>query len=121
MYFNESPIFFPLLSFIIMAIIVFGVIFFTMIKQWNKNRYSPKLVVNAKVVEKRIKISKFLNQGGEIPRDEEFESCYVIFQLDNGEQIELWVKRSIYLKLSKGDRGKLSFQGTKYLGFEKNN
>jgi len=42
----------------------------------------------------------------------------IIFHLEGGERIELRVNNSEYVKLQKGQQGKLSFQGSKYLGFE---
>lgn len=42
----------------------------------------------------------------------------IIFHLEGGERMELRVNNSEYVKLQKGQQGKLSFQGSKYLGFE---
>lgn len=43
---------------------------------------------------------------------------HVTFELDNGERLELRVKRHEYNELSVGDRGILTHQGTRYQGFE---
>ena len=41
------------------------------------------------------------------------------FQVDSGDRMELSVSGSEYGMLVEGDRGKLSFQGTRYLSFER--
>ena len=43
----------------------------------------------------------------------------VTFQVESGDRIELQVKGNEYGMLVEGDYGKLSFQGTRYLGFER--
>ena len=43
---------------------------------------------------------------------------YVTFQVDSGDRMELPVSGSEYGMLVEEDRGKLSFQGTRYLSFE---
>ena len=45
-------------------------------------------------------------------------SYYVTFQVASGDRMELRVSRSEYGLLAEGDQGNLSFQGTRYLGFE---
>ncbi|MBS7029426.1 MAG: DUF2500 domain-containing protein [Faecalibacterium prausnitzii] len=45
---------------------------------------------------------------------------YVTFQVESGDRMELEVDGSDYGMLVEGDIGKLSFQGTRYLGFERN-
>jgi len=39
--------------------------------------------------------------------------------VESGDRMELKVSRSEYGLLIVGDRGKVSFQGTRYLGFER--
>ena len=41
------------------------------------------------------------------------------FQVESGDRIELNVSGPEYGMLVEGDRGDLSFQGTRYLGFER--
>ena len=49
-----------------------------------------------------------------------FTTYYVTFQVESGDRMELTVSGSDYGMLVEGDIGKLSFQGTRYLGFERN-
>ena len=48
-----------------------------------------------------------------------FTTYYVTFQVESGDRMELTVSGSDYGMLVEGDIGKLSFQGTRYLGFER--
>ena len=43
---------------------------------------------------------------------------YVTFQVDSGDRMELQMDGSAFGLLVEGDRGMLTFQGTRYLGFE---
>ena len=43
----------------------------------------------------------------------------LIFQIDSGDRMELTVRGSEYGTLAEGDVGMLSFQGTRYLGYER--
>ena len=49
-----------------------------------------------------------------------FTTYYVTFQVESGDRMEFEVDGSDYGLLVQGDIGKLSFQGTRYLGFERN-
>ena len=44
---------------------------------------------------------------------------YVTFQVESGDRIEFIVTGSEYGMLAEGDRGKLSFQGTRYFSYER--
>lgn len=44
---------------------------------------------------------------------------YVTFQVESGDRREFRVTGSEYEMLSEGDKGKLTFQGTRYLGVER--
>ena len=46
-------------------------------------------------------------------------SFYVTFTPEGGEPLELQVPEQVYEVLSEGDRGSLSYQGTKFLAFER--
>ena len=49
-----------------------------------------------------------------------FTTYYVTFQVESGDRMELTVSGSDYGMLVEGDIGKLNFQGTRYLGFQRN-
>lgn len=59
------------------------------------------------------------HQGGEVHHSSSSTSYYVTFQVESGDRMELHVSGSDYGMLIEGDSGRLSFQGTRYLGFER--
>ena len=100
---------FDILSFIvpIMFIVVFGIIIFSIIQgisTWHKNNNSPRLTVPAVVVAKRTDVSyhRHANAGDM-----------------SGDRMEFHVSGLEYGMLAEGDTGKLTFQGTRYLSFER--
>lgn len=46
-------------------------------------------------------------------------SYYITFEVESGDRMELYVSSDEYGLLVIGDYGKLTFQGTRYLGFER--
>ena len=46
-------------------------------------------------------------------------SYYATFQFDSGDRLELPVSGPEYGLLAEGDTGDLTFQGTRYLGFDR--
>lgn len=93
------------------------------IGQWNKNNHSPRLTVDATVVGKRMDVTHHSHaNAGDISGAHGYHSTsstyyYVTFQVESKDRIELQVDGSEYGVLVEGDIGKLSFQGTRYLGF----
>ena len=90
--------------------------------EWNKNNHSPRLSVPAKVVSKRINVSRrHLHTGaGTHHHHHTYTNYYVTFQVDSGDRVEFVMSGNEYGLLCEGDSGILSFQGTRYLGFERN-
>lgn len=87
------------------------------IRQWNKNNHSPRLTVVATVVAKRMDISHHHSGTGSGAHTSSSTSYYVTFQVESGDRMELNMDGRDYGMLVEGDRGNLSFQGTRYLGF----
>ena len=111
----------------IMFFIVFGLAVSTVlisllkgVKEWNKNNHSPRLTVPATVVTKRTDITR-RRSGGTNGHHHYHTSTnyYVTFEVESGDRMELHLSGSEYGLLVEGDEGKLSFQGTRYLGFER--
>ncbi len=112
---------FMLVMFPIMFTLVFGIIIFTMVKglkEWNKNNNSPVLSVAAKVVAKRIGVT---NHHASTDNSGMYNSTfyYVTFEVESKDRMELKLSGSEYGMLVEGDYGKLTFQGTRYKGFER--
>lgn len=84
--------------------------------QWNKNNHSPKLTVSSTIVSKRTNVSHH-NSGNN--HHTTSTTYYVTFQVESGDRMELRVDGYEYGMLVEGDRGNLTFQGTRYLSFER--
>ena len=103
----------------IIFILVFGIIICAIIssaKQWKKNNDSPVLSVDAVVVAKRTNVSHYHDDS---MHSSSSTTYYVTFEVDSGDRMELKVQGTEYGMLIEQDRGKLTFQGTRYLGFKR--
>lgn len=106
-------------------IIIFLSIIALQILLGRKNNHSPRLAVTAEIVSKRIKVSHHSHaNAGDMTGAHGYHTTsstryYVTFQVESGDRIEFTVTGSEYGMLAEGDRGKLSFQGTRYLSFER--
>lgn len=101
--------------FCLMFALVFGMILFVLIRgirQWGRNNASPRLSVDARIVDKR--------SHTDYDGDSSYTRYYVTFEVNSGDRMELRVPRQEFGLLVDGDVGVLSFQGTRYLGFERN-
>ena len=109
--------------FTLVSVLVIGMFVVTAvrgIRQWNKNNNSPRLTVPATVVDKRTNVTHLHHNGaGGHHHHHTSTTYYVTFQVDSGDRMELQVNGTEYGMLIEGDRGELSFQGTRYLGFER--
>ena len=107
-------ILFAIIFFCVLGTMVY--IFVKNISTWNKNNHSPRLTVPATVVAKRTEVSRHHTDN---TMAHTFTTYYATFQVESGDRMELEVDGSDYGMLVEGDIGKLSFQGTRYLGFER--
>ena len=106
------------IMFTLVFVLVFGIFVVTIISsigEWNKNNHSPKLTVSAVVVAKRTNVSHHHHDH----HTHHSTSYYVTFQVDSGDRMELHMTGQAYGMLVEGDKGNLTFQGTRYLGFER--
>lgn len=102
---------FPILFLAVFGL-VFGMIASALVKNAKterKNNASPRLTVDAAVVTKRTQV-----RG-----DHAHTTYFTTFQFESGDRIELQIPHDRFGYLVEGDRGKLSFQGTRFLGFER--
>ena len=86
-------------------------------RQWNQDNQSPVLTVEAEVIAKRCDIRHRHHH-----RNSHYASMswyYVTFQVENGDRMEFQVQDTEYGLLVEGDKGKLTFQGSRYQGFER--
>ena len=111
------------IMFTIVFIIVIGTFIVTAIRgigQRSKNNNSPRLTVPATVVTKRTNVTRH-HHGGANGHHHHHTSTtyYVTFQVESGDRMELRLSGTEYGMLAEGDNGRLTFQGTRYLGFER--
>ncbi len=111
---------FSIIFFLVFFIVItmFIVILVKGITQWNKNNHSPRLTVKATVVSKRQNVSR--HHHGNNHHTSSSTSYYVTFEFESKDRLELHVSSQEYGYLVEKDVGTLTFQGTRYLGFERN-
>ena len=92
---------------------------------WHKNNNSPRLTVEATVMSKRQNVDVHHHHsagdatGAHGMHTTTSTTYYVTFQVASGDRMELCVDGREYGMLAEGDFGELTFQGTRYLGFER--
>jgi hypothetical protein len=110
---------------IIGFVFVFGAIIVRSIqgaKQWRRNNESPVLTVDAIVVTKRTNTHNYHHHTGTDNMHHHMSSSttyYVTFEVASGDRLEFKVPDTEFGMLAEGDHGRLTFQGTRYLGFER--
>ena len=108
---------FTLVFILIGGMIVYAIV--AGISEWNSNNNSPRLTVPARIVSKRVWVNPQQHIHAGVYAHHSFYGYYVTFEVESGDRMELSVSGSEYGLLAEGDRGQLSFQGTRYLGFER--
>ena len=109
---------FPIL-FITVFVIAVGTFIVSAVRgarTWSKNNASPRLTVSAEVVTKRTNVSHHHHQDS---MSHTSTTYYATFQVESGDRMEFSVSGAEYGMLAEGDQGSLTFQGTRYLGFER--
>lgn len=111
------------IMFTIVFLLVTGTFVVILVKgigEWNKNNHSPRLTVPATIIAKRTNVTRHRHGGvNEIHHHHTSTSYYVTFQVESGDRMEFLISGQEYGLLIEGDRGNLSFQGTRYLGFDR--
>lgn len=108
---------FPIM-FGLVFILVIGVFIVTIVRgiaQYGKNEASPRLTVDATVATKRADVSHGHHDGSMMHSSS--TTYYVTFEVESGDRMELSLDGREFGMLAEGDRGKLSFQGTRFQGF----
>ena len=98
----------------IIFLVIFSVIIISIIqgiRSWSNNNKQPKLNVVAKVVTKRTE-----HRGS---NDSSRTWYYATFEVESGDRMEMDLSGDEYGMLVEGDIGNLTFQGTRYFGFER--
>ncbi|WP_233697687.1 DUF2500 domain-containing protein [Paenibacillus profundus] len=103
-------------------IVVFGIIIFSLIKgisQWSYNNKQPLLAVEAIVVGKRTKIRDHHAHDGDF-HHHTVTLYYTTFEVESGDRMEFQIKERDFGMMAEGDRGRLTFQGTRFVSFDRN-
>ena len=104
---------------------IFVVTLVRMILQWHANNKAPRLTVNAVVVEKHESVSQTQQPvGGDATGAHGVVvnttiTYHVTFAVESGDRMEFQVPDAQYGLMIEGDRGRLTFQGTRFLSFER--
>lgn len=120
--FNFMETIFPIF-FIIVFVIVIGTFISTGVSgfsRWKKNNDSPRLTVLATVVNKRSHVGYHdHHDANHHVHSRGYTDYYITFQVESGDRMELQVNGAESGLLVEGDTGLLTFQGTRFLGFER--
>ena len=111
MFFGWFDFLFPILFLAVFGLAI-GTIVGTLVKngkQNRKNNAAPRLSSEATVVTKRTHV-----RG-----DHAHTTYFATFQFESGDRLELEIPRDRFGYLVEGDKGKLHFQGTRFLDFER--
>ncbi|NBD26002.1 DUF2500 family protein [Paenibacillus sp. T1] len=102
-------------------ILVFGLIIFAIVKgivQWSSNNKKPVLTVDARIVAKRTDVGSSMTNGDQLSSRSRTD-YFVTFEVESGDRMEFEVSGQAYGMLVEGDDGRLTFQGTRYQGFQR--
>lgn len=101
-------------------VIVFGMIIMVSINgisQWNTNNSLPILTVDALLITKRTNVKHSTSSINNAHHHS--TTYYATFEVESKDRIEFAITGTDYGILAERDWGKLTFQGTRYLGFER--
>lgn len=91
--------------------IVAVLMIFLLIKNIFRNVGKPKVAAPATIVAKRQQLSNM--------DDSNYTTYYVTFEFETRDRLELSVDRREYGLMAENDKGMLTFQGDKFIGFER--
>ena len=109
--FGVMDVLFPIMFLAVFGLAI-GMIISTLVRNArtnHRNNNSPRLSTHARVVTKRTQV-----RG-----DHAHTWYYATFEFESGDRLELEIPRDRFGYLVEGDEGKLNFQGTRFLGFER--
>ena len=91
------------------AIGVFARVLVKDIRTNRKNNAAPRVTAGATVVTKRTQV-----RG-----DHAHTTYFATFQFESGDRLEMQIPHDRFGYLVEGDKGELTFQGTRYLDFQR--
>lgn len=102
---------------------IFAVFIVTAIQgftRWNKDNNSPRLTVDATVVAKRGNTTRHHHNGAGGHHYHTYNNTYfATFEFESGDRLELQMQGHEFGLIVEGDKGKLTFQGSRFLSFQR--
>ncbi|MGU3472511.1 DUF2500 domain-containing protein [Paenibacillus sp. D51F] len=87
---------------------------------WSRINGQPQLSVKAAVVSKRSRV-RSRQPYEEGSHQQTLTDYYATFEVESGDRMEFSVTGKDFGLLAEGDVGKLTFRGSRYQGFERDN
>ena len=111
------------IMFFVVFFLAIGMILSSVVKsfaQKRKDDQSPRLTVDTVVVGKREEVSTHHHHTGSgVYHTHRSTTYYVTFEVESGDRMELEIPQEEVGYMLEGDRGKLTFQGRRFLVFER--
>ena len=109
--------------FTLVFVLVIGLFIYAVVQaiaRKQKNDASPRLTVLARVVSRRQEVTHHArNMNDGVYHTSSTTRYFVTFQVESGDRLELELDGSDFGMLAEGDEGRLSFQGTRFLEFQR--
>ena len=90
------------------------------VKEWSHNNQQPRIPVEAQAVTKRSSTTHHHhtdpNGAGHTTHSTTY---YITFEFASSDRQEFKVAGREYRMIAEGDRGTLTFQGTRFIGFDR--
>ena len=109
--FNLFDFLFPIMFLAVFGLVIgaFVGVLVKGIKTNRKNNAAPRITAEATVVTRRTQV-----RG-----DHAHTTYFATFQFESGDRLEMQIPDDRFGYLVEGDKGKLTFQGTRYLDFQR--
>ena len=111
--------------FILITVVIFGMIVYLTLKGMQEkkaNDAAPIVTVDAKVKAKRIAVHHSAHQqsmnGVPLMAKSHHTTYYATFALEGDQRLELQVSEGQFQRLTEGERGKLTYQRTRFHRFQ---
>ena len=109
--------------FTLVFVLVIGLFIYAVVQaiaRKQKNDASPRLTVLARVASRRQEVTHHArNMNDGVYHTSSTTRYFVTFQVESGDRMELELDGSDFGMLAEGDEGRLSFQGTRFLDFQR--
>ncbi len=112
----DNPIFaFFFLGILTIIVVTFLAMIIKGLSTWTSNNAAEIITASCTVVSKRTKVSGGSGDSSASTR------YYITFEFERGERKEIPVSGRYYGMIAEGDIGQLTYQGTRFKEFKRNN